>query len=183
MELLSQSQSHLWGSVPELLVTLLSPRCLQHSTGRDGSLHPPMLHPSGWLRWTQLPAACRDTSPWASPVKAAESGFVFGKTTKALKFSSRLAQLAFWWLVRKHPVMVKHICPLGWEMKVPSRFRSAGQEDPAAPWSPAWMSQATNNWCKAAWLGRRQSCNGKFTSAEDPGFCVIKDIVEKICCE
>lgn len=27
----------------------------------------------------------------------------------------------------------------------------------------------------------RQSCNGQFTSAEDPGFRVIKDIVEKKC--
>jgi len=58
------------------------------------SLHPPTLQSLERLRWAQMPAACGHTSPWALPVKEAESGFVFAM--KALSFSSIPVQLAFW---------------------------------------------------------------------------------------
>lgn len=95
VELLSRSQSHLRGSIPGLLASLLSRRCPQHSAGRDGSLHPQMLRPLEQLRWAQLLTACGNTSPWASPVKEADSGFVFAKTRKASSFCQYLCHWHF----------------------------------------------------------------------------------------
>lgn len=108
----------------------------QHNMGRDNSLHPPAL-----ALGTALLAAWGDTSPWASPMKEAKSGFVSAKTMKALSFSSVPVQLAFWLLVRKHLVVIyfdKTLLIPGMENEVSIPKRR--QEGHAEPWRPAWAS-------------------------------------------
>lgn len=108
-------------------------------------------------------------------MKEAESGFVFAETTKALSFSSIPVQLALWWCVRTHLVVIyfgkTHSSP-GMGKKVPGKknLLHAGAL-PECPRPPTG--------CKAMQLRRGQSCTGQFTSAEDPALGVIKDMVEK----
>lgn len=108
VELLSRSQSHLQGSVPGLLATLLSPGCPQRGQGwQPAPTDAPALRAAspgsagGCLRGHQ-PLGFTSERGWSSE----KAGFVFAKTTKVLRFSSIPTQLAFWWLVGKHSVMV-----------------------------------------------------------------------------
>lgn len=143
-------------------------------------------HGQGWQPWaTSLSsAACRLHgtslgSPWCKVLIWRESLFYLWGWWRAWDFHQYwhfggLWGSPWWWLP-----LVKHFCPLASKMKEPSGVSSARQEDTAAHPSTAWKSQATNNWCNTAQLHCGQPCNGQFISAEDPGFRVIKDMVEK----
>lgn len=82
--------------MPVASVTLLSPAT--HSTQLAST--------NALALGAAFPAACGDTSPWASHMKEAEPGFVSAKTVKALSFSSIPVQLAFCFHVRKHLVVI-----------------------------------------------------------------------------